>query len=69
MTTAMIDEERLKDLLKTALIEALREQRDLVQEIVEEALEDIALGRAVEEGLGGASVSREEVLEILEGAR
>lgn len=66
---ATFDEEKLKDLLKSALVEALEEHRDLVQDIVEEALEDFALARAVEQGLGGESVSRDEVFAILEGAQ
>ena len=68
MTTATFDEERLKGLLKSALAEALEEHRDLVRDIVEEALEDIALARAIEQGLGGEAVSRDEVFAILEGA-
>ena len=64
---ATFDEERLKDLLKSALAEALEEHRDLVQEIVEEAMEDFALARAVEQGLTGEPVSRDEVFAILEG--
>ncbi|HEX8163107.1 MAG TPA: hypothetical protein VF538_14655 [Pyrinomonadaceae bacterium] len=69
MARATIDEEKLKELLKSALAEALEEQRDLVREIVEEAVEDIALARAIEQGLGGQPVSREEVFAILEGRR
>jgi hypothetical protein len=69
MATATFDEERLKELLKSALAETLEEHRDLVREIVEEAIEDIALARAIEQGLGGQSVSREEVFAILEGER
>jgi hypothetical protein len=69
MATATIDEERLRDLLKSALVEALEEHRDLVLDIVEEALEDIALARAVEQGLASESVSRDEVFAILEGER
>jgi hypothetical protein len=68
MTTATVDEEKLKDLLKSALVEALKEHRELVQDIVEEALEDFALARAIEQGLGSESVSRSEVLAILDGA-
>lgn len=63
-----ISEEKLKDLMKSALAEALEERRDLVQDIVEEAMEDIGLARAIEQGLGGGSVPREEVFAILEGA-
>jgi hypothetical protein len=64
---ATIDEEKLKNLLKLALVEALEENRDLVQDIVEEAMEDIALRRAVEQGLDSASISRDDVFSILEG--
>ena len=69
MATATIDEEKFKSLVKSALVEALKEHRDLVQEIVEEAMEDIALAHAIEQGLGGESVSRDEVFAILEGGR
>ncbi|HEX8071457.1 MAG TPA: hypothetical protein VF546_15985 [Pyrinomonadaceae bacterium] len=69
MATATFDEEKLKDLLKSALVEALEENRGLVQDIVEEAMEDIGLARAIEQGLGSKSVSRDEVFTILEGAQ
>lgn len=39
-----------------------------MKDIVEEAMEDIALARAIEEGLGGESVSRDEVFSHLETA-
>ena len=66
---ATFDEEKLKDLLKLALVEALKENRDLVQDIVEEAMEDFALARAIEQGLGSESVPRDQVFAILEGAQ
>jgi hypothetical protein len=69
MATSTVDDERLKDLLKSALVEALEEHRELVQAIVEEALEDIALARAIEQGLGSQTVSRGEIFTILEDAR
>jgi hypothetical protein len=69
MATATFDEERLKELLKSALAEALEDNRDLVRNIVEEAIEDIALARAIEQGLGSEPVSREDVFAILEDGR
>ena len=69
MATATFDEEKLKKLLKSALVEALEENRDLVQDIVEEAMEDVALAHAIEQGLGSESVSRDEIFSIFEGAR
>lgn len=64
---ATFDEEKLKDLLKLALVEALEEHRDLVQDIVEEALENLAFAKAIEQGLASESVSHDDVFAILEG--
>ena len=66
MTTATIEPDELKRLLKSAIAEALEERRDWVRDIVEEALlEDIALHRAIDEGLESPKVSREEVFAYL----
>ena len=64
MTT--IEERKLKELIKTALVEVLESRRDLVQEIVEEAIEDYAFSKAIERGLESEKISREEVFAILE---
>ena len=57
----MIDEKDLKDLLKAAVAEALEEHRALVKEIVEKVIEEIALTRAIDEGLQSVPAKREEV--------
>ena len=67
--STMIDEKQLAALVKTAVAEALEEQRALVKEIVEEAIEEIALSRAIDEGLKSGLATREEVFGILEGAQ
>jgi hypothetical protein len=59
MATATPDKKNLKKLVRSALAEALEEQRALAQEIVEDAIEDIALGRAIEQGVKSKNVSRE----------
>jgi ribosomal protein L12E/L44/L45/RPP1/RPP2 len=66
MATSLVDEERLKELLKAAIVEVLEERRDLVLDLFEEALEDVALARAMEEGESSGNVSREEVFQVLE---
>jgi spore coat polysaccharide biosynthesis protein SpsF (cytidylyltransferase family) len=66
---ATFNEEKLKDIFKAALVEALEEHRDLVLDIVEEAMEDFALARAIEHGLESEAVSRDEIFTILEGAQ
>jgi hypothetical protein len=61
-----IAEDRLKEVLKAAVVEVLEERSDLVREIVEEALEDFALARAIEEGESSEVVDRDQVFGLLE---
>ena len=61
MAQASIEEGRLKELLKTAIVEVLEERRELVLDVFEEALEDVALVRAIEEGERSPLVNRDEV--------
>ncbi|HEV7902650.1 MAG TPA: hypothetical protein VGO96_02325 [Pyrinomonadaceae bacterium] len=67
MTQVMIDEEKMKELFKDALVELFDERKDLLRELVAEVLKDVALVHAIKEGAGGASVSRKEVFDVLEG--
>ena len=67
MATATLDDKKLKSLLKSAFAETLKEQRALVQDIVEDALEEIALARAIDQGLHSKPVSRAAVYKILAG--
>jgi hypothetical protein len=59
-----IDEAKLKDMPKVAMVEALHENRDLVKDIVEEAMAEIALTRAIDDGLRTESVLRKEVFAV-----
>jgi len=62
-----INQDQLKDLIKAAVTEALEEHRDLLHKVVEEALEDVALVRAIEEGENTELIERKEVFKLLEG--
>lgn len=62
-----IEDQKLKDLFKQALIEALEEKRDLVHDLLVEALDDLATIRAIQEGEDSGHATREEVFDILEG--
>ena len=69
MNSPFEDDERLKRLLKAAILEVLEERKELLQEAITEAMEDVALSRAIEEGLQTKSVGREEVFRTLDGVR
>ena len=69
MATAAFNEKKLRGILKSAMAEAFKENRELMQDIVQEALEDIAIARAIEQGLQTKSVSRKKVFSVLEGGR
>jgi hypothetical protein len=54
MSTSLNDEEKLKGIVKAAIIEVLEERGDLVREALGEAVEDYALARAIEEAVEDA---------------
>lgn len=66
---ASIDEAKLKEMLKSAVAEVFEERQDFVKEIVEEAMEDIALARAIDEGTRTETITRGQVFDILENTR
>lgn len=67
MASTLIDEGELKEALKSAIVEILEERKDLVREVLEEALEDIAVARAIEAGEQSELVNRDEVFKALDG--
>jgi hypothetical protein len=62
-----VEEQHIKDLLKQAILELLEERQDIFRQLVAEAMEDLALVNAIKEGEATETVSREEILQILEG--
>ena len=62
-----VNQDQLKELIKAALVEVLEQRRDLLHDAVAEALEDIALVRAIEEGANSELIGRAEVIDLLEG--
>lgn len=59
------DPDTLKKIVKAALIEVFDERQDLIRDAVAEAIEDIAMVRAIEEGLNSGPATEEEVLALL----
>ena len=64
--TLIHNEEQLKAMFKSALIEVIEEKRDFFQELIEDAIEEIAMVRAIEEGRQTETISREEVFKLFE---
>ena len=55
----------LKETVKSALIEVLHERQDLLREALTQALEDIGMIRAMDDGLKSGPATREEVFAAL----
>ncbi len=68
MSRTTLDETQIKELFKQAFVELLQERKDLLHELVAEVVEDLALLSAIKEGEGTATVRRDEVSQVLEGA-
>jgi len=64
---ALIDEGKIKQLMKEAIAEALQEQKGILHDLVVEAVEDIALSNAIREGASSPQVSKKEIFDILKG--
>ena len=56
----------LRQEIKTAVAEALREQRDVLQQVFLEVLEEIGFREAIREGRASEEVDRERIFELLE---
>ena len=53
-----VEEERVKDLLKQAMLEVFQERQDLIYDLVAEVIEDLALVRAIKEGEATETISK-----------
>ena len=62
MGQKLLDERQIKESVKQALVDLLRERKDLLYELIAEIVEDYALARAIKEGEQTPKVSREKVL-------
>ncbi|QTA80182.1 Uncharacterized protein dnl_24750 [Desulfonema limicola] len=63
----MADENKLRQILKDAIVEAVQERKDIFYDLIAEIIEDIAMANAIKEGENSEKVSRDEVFAILEG--
>ena len=63
----VIDDSKLKKLLKEAIIEAIEEKRTIFHDLIVDAIDDIAIFRAIQAGENTETVSKPEVFDILQG--
>jgi hypothetical protein len=66
MSSILIDDDKLKGLVKQALVEVLQESRELLYDVVVEAVEDGALARAIKAGQDSPKVDKADVMKALE---
>ena len=67
MTEIILDENKLKEILKSAIIELIQEQKEVFYDLLAEVIEDIALKKAIKEGENTETVSKKAIFTILEG--
>jgi len=65
METIAINRRELKQLMRETFVDVLSSRKDLIGDAVVEAIEDIGLAKAMEEGQTGAYVDVEEFKKIL----
>lgn len=68
MSLTPVEETKLKDVVKSAVLEVFEERRDWLADLLSDALLDIGLGYAIQEGERTPTVSREEVFQALDAA-
>ncbi len=65
MGTITINSDDLKKLIRETFIDVLTARKDLIEDAVVDAIEDIGLGRAMEEGKTGEYIDSKEFIEDL----
>lgn len=65
---ALVDDVKLKNLMKQAIIEVIEEKKEAVHDILVEAMEDVAMIRAIRDGEDSGLAGRDEIFGILAGS-
>jgi len=61
----LIDDRKIKDLFKQAIIEAIEEKKELFHDLLLEVMEDLAMVRAIQDGENSGPAKRNEIFQIL----
>ncbi|MBF2025705.1 MAG: hypothetical protein IGS48_02930 [Oscillatoriales cyanobacterium C42_A2020_001] len=65
MSEITLNPDQLKEILKSAIIELLRDNREEVSEFLAELIEDVAMERAIAEGETTELTSRNSIFQLL----
>ena len=60
-----ISDEKLKGIIKEAIIEIIKEKRKIFYEIILEAIEEVGLANAIREGRKNEFVGEDRILKML----
>lgn len=66
MRAITINRDELKEVMREAFIDVLTQRKDLIEDAVIEAIEDIGLGIAMQEGRTGEYIDDKEFLKNLD---
>jgi dsDNA-binding SOS-regulon protein len=66
MSKITLNPDQLKEILKSAIIELLRDNREEVSDFLAELIEDVAMEQAIAEGETTELTSRDSVFQLLE---
>ena len=66
METVTISRNELKKMMREIFIDVLTKRKDLIEDAVIEAIEDVGLGVAMEEGRGGEYIDGNEFAKKLD---
>ncbi len=66
MLPMLINDEKTKEILTEMMIEIIKNRKDLFYEIVVEAIEEIGLANAIQEGREDNFVSEETIFSLLD---
>ena len=62
-----IDDKKMRDLMKEAIIEMMKENRAGFCDLISEAIEEVGLANAIKEGRKNKFVKEDKILNLLEG--
>lgn len=68
MSEITLDISQFKELLKIALTEVLHGQKEVFADMIFEAMEDVALAKAIEEGTNTETVSKASIYKLISEA-